>query len=161
MPIACEFILPLCAPSLPTRSLRGPHLPSSSWAVPCGSYAFTHLVVQLELPEEMVAHHTGSVLAPQAPLCVLKEDHSCVTTQKKLILSARISENSPGRGHPETVNVPPPGSKYTHCHWPQELLIIFMRPVTSSHPPDTCPKETELRAPGEHREGPGRRMDNW
>ena len=36
-----------------------------------------------------------------------------------------------------------------------------MRPVTSSHPPDTCPKETELRAPGEHREGPGRRMDNW
>lgn len=152
MPFAREFIPPLCALFLPTRSLCGPHLPSSSWAVPCGSYAFIHLVVQLELPEKMMSHHTGSVLAPQAPLCVLKEDHSHVTTQKKLILSARISENSPGRG--------PPGSKWTPCRWPQGLLTVFMRPVPSSHPPDPCPKDTELRAPEERREVAGR-MDNW
>lgn len=28
-----------------------------------------------------------------------------------------------------------------------------MRWVLSSHPPDPCPKKSELRAPGEHREG--------
>ncbi|XP_010586269.1 nuclear pore-associated protein 1-like [Loxodonta africana] len=62
-------------------------------------------------------------------------------------------------GHPRGVKIPPPGCKWT-LRLPLKQVVTSAKPVTCSHPPRPCPKETEPSAPGESRNGTEKDEDN-
>uniref|UniRef100_G3TCY7 Nuclear pore associated protein 1 n=1 Tax=Loxodonta africana TaxID=9785 RepID=G3TCY7_LOXAF len=58
-------------------------------------------------------------------------------------------------GHPRGVKIPPPG-----CNLPLNQVVTSVKPVTSSHPPIPCPKESEPSALGQSRNGTVKDEDN-